>query len=200
MAGNKLIEQKLTAGHSHRTAGGAAPESIGKSFSSDHPGDLAPVHPHCPHGAVLLDPCGYAHGNAVYNIQQGNQGDDSQKSIYAGYKSKICAGGAFIALIVKYIPTACRPPQRLDVLIGRITCCLDHNQGVILHIRQAGKRIPGGDQCNLAVSKAVTAEGVIFQQTGDFQFTASHQNPVADPQGTVLIPGCQDMTAVSINL
>ena len=165
MRGDEKIIEQPAEGKTDCAAGYTSPEGIGKRFGRDHSCDLASVHSHRPHAAILSDSCGYAHGNAVDDVQYGNQGDDGKKSVHTDDEEQIRTGSALFPFIAEDNFISCSAADGRHVLFCRISPQLNHDERVVRNARQAGEGLCGGDEGDSAASEAIAAEGIVFQQT-----------------------------------
>ena len=121
MSGDQNLVKQPVKRHTRGTADSAAAESIGKGFGCNHFCHLISVHTHCPHGAVLPDPCRCAHGNTIDNIQHRNQCDNCQKSIDTAHKRCISACGTLLPQILKFQTVSRCPADGFHLFLRSIS-------------------------------------------------------------------------------
>ena len=136
--------EEQAGGASGRVSGAC----VGEGFRCDHSSNLPFVHAHCPHGAVLFRPGGYAHGDAVDNVQRGDQGDDEEKTIYEEQEGRIGAGRTLAAVVMKGVLIGHRLTDLFHGFVPCVSVQLYHKQRIAGDVCQAGKSVAGSDERN----------------------------------------------------
>ena len=145
---------------------------IDGGFRTDHSDELTDLDTHGPHGAVLLDAGGDAHGDAVDNVKGGDHSDDGQKTIdEEGEGVKGSCGLPVAESLVRERQLIAQGilaelPDGIDIRVGGIRSQLDIDDRVSIFSSDGRECVFGADEDPVAAGqiKRTLVEGVRHSQ------------------------------------
>lgn len=94
-----------------------------------------------------------------------------------------------------------RKEEFIQMRKDRVIIHTGHLAGRLLaDASQSGECLARCNQRDFSTGEAIPAEWVIFQQTGNRELLVPYKDGITYGPGTVLIPGCKDISAVAIDL